>query len=624
MSHGSTRRLFTRRLLFMLPLALVALLASPWRAAALPASADAGNYTNPLKLRILTGPLAGTMAQSCADPTVIRGQQPGDRFWYLYCTKDPLNDQDKDANGNFNFHNIPMFRSLDLANWTYVGDAFSTAPAPATPTSGIWAPEVVYMSGLYYLYYTITDVNDAVSPVPGCGGDSAIGVATSPNPTGPWTPAPNLVVPPRQNSSGCDFFWTFDPDVITDTTGQNWIYYGSYYGGIQVRQLSADGYTTDPATMTQITIPNRYEATEVEYRNGYYYLFASAANCCNGELTGYSVFAGRSTSPTGPFTDRENVSLLQGRVGGTPVLSMNGNRWVGPGHNTVFKDLNGRYWTIYHAVNRADPYFAGTTDFTKRPALMDRLEWGDGFPTVRGNLWASDTPQPAPAAQPGDRTEYPVEFAPPIYNGANLDTYSDEFNRPTLSSQWQWVRPPAPSTYFLTGTSFSWTVQAADLYQTNNSASVLTEAAPPGEYIVETKVRLNLPPEGCCQNYTQAGLVIYGNDDNYIKLVSNSIWETRQTEFAKEYVSPTRGPFYGNTVVGPPGDWTWLRIVKQISGAQEKYTAFTSFNGRDWVRGGVWTHSLGAGAKIGLVSLGSPPDQTWIANFDYVRVYRIR
>ena len=39
---------------------------------------------------------------------------------------------------------------------------------------------------------------------------------------------------------------------------------------------------------------------------------------------------------------------------------------------------------------------------------------------------------------------------------------------------------------------------------------------------------------GCCQNFVQAGIVIYGNDDNYIKLVHVSIFNTRQTEFAKE------------------------------------------------------------------------------------------
>ena len=67
--------------------------------------------------------------ESCADPSIIHADQPGDTYWYIYCTTDPLNDQDKDPSGDFNFHLIPMLRSHDLVNWTYMGDAFSAKPA---------------------------------------------------------------------------------------------------------------------------------------------------------------------------------------------------------------------------------------------------------------------------------------------------------------------------------------------------------------------------------------------------------------------------------------------------------------------------------------------------------------
>jgi arabinan endo-1,5-alpha-L-arabinosidase len=38
------------------------------------------------------------------------------------------------------------------------------------------------------------------------------------------------------------------------------------------------------------------------------------------------------------------------------------------------------------------------------------------------------------------------------------------------------------------------------------------------------------------------------------------------------------------------------------------------------VRGGVWTHQLGDSARIGLVSMGGA---SFVANFDYVRVYKL-
>ena len=80
-------------------------------------------YTNPLAPKV---PGDGTV-DSCADPTVLKGQDgeriSGKQLWYLYCTTDPLNDDDVDANGNPVFHRIPTMVSTDLVNWTYVGDA---------------------------------------------------------------------------------------------------------------------------------------------------------------------------------------------------------------------------------------------------------------------------------------------------------------------------------------------------------------------------------------------------------------------------------------------------------------------------------------------------------------------
>jgi arabinan endo-1,5-alpha-L-arabinosidase len=598
---------FIQRTLLALALVLVALPARP--AAARPPAA-AAVYTNPLPVQI---PGDG-LVESCADPDIIRGQQPGDTYWYMYCTTDPLNGADRDANGNFIFHFIPMLRSTDLVHWTYMGDAFSARPGWVADDAGLWAPEIAFFNDQYYLYYTAswTDLP---------GGGSAIGVATGPSPLGPWTDTGAPAVEPHAPSC-CpgDKRWVFDADVI-EFDGQRYIYYGSYFGGISVRALSGDGLTSDPASQVQITIANRYEGAHIVPHDGYLYLLASATDCCRGPLTGYSVFAGRSTSPLGPFVDRDGHSLLAGRVGGTPVISLNGNRWVGPGHNAVFVDMAGQYWTVYHAIDRFDPYFTGAVGFTKRPVLLDPLDWVDGWPTVRAGQWASDRPQPAPAAQPGDPSGYrPKPVAEDVLSNPVL-ALSDEFNTASLAPQWSWVRPPDPATYALTGSGFSFNTQAADLFEGSNNASVLVEDAPNGNYVVETRVHLNLPAEGCCFNYVQAGLVIYGDDDNFLKLVHVSIWETRQTEWAKEWFPVPAGyPRYGNTVVSAPDEWTYLRIVKRTQAGEQHYTAYTSTDGAAWTRGGTWTHQLGQGAQIGLVSMGG---SGFTAEFDYVRVYEL-
>jgi arabinan endo-1,5-alpha-L-arabinosidase len=611
LANVSAHRLSRVLGVLFLALALLTLAAPSQAAPTGPDRQGTGTYRNPLSIQI---PGDGQV-ESCADPSIIRGQQPGDTAWYIYCTMDPLNDQDHAPGGGFNFHMIPMLRSYDLVNWTYMGDAFSARPSWVAGDAGLWAPDIRFFNNQYYLYYTASWTN-----LP--GGGSAIGVATSSSPLGPWTDSGAPVVEPH-DAPCCPGSrrWVFDPDVV-EANGVRYIFYGSYYGGISARTLSPDGLHSDPASQTQITIDNRYEGTYIVHHDGYYYLFASATDCCRGPLTGYSVFAGRSANILGPYVDRSGASLLDARVGGSVVISMNGNRWVGTGHNAVFTDFAGQDWFLYHAVDRFDPYFAGAVGFTKRPVLMDPLDWVDGWPTVRGGLWASDNPQHAPAAQPGQQSNYHPRLVQPDVPGHQVNGLTDEFNGAALGSQWSWVRQPATGTYGLTGSTFRFDTQNADLFEDSNNASVLVEPAPHGNYIVETKLQLNVPPGGCCFNYVQAGLVIYGDDNNFIKLAHVSIWDTRQTEFAKElFPVPSGYPRYGNTVVGPPGDWTWLRIAASQQGGEEQYTAYTSRDGSIWERGGTWTHNLGQAARIGLVSMGG---SGFTANFDYVHVYGLQ
>jgi arabinan endo-1,5-alpha-L-arabinosidase len=366
---GGRRRSFAAALLVTLWLAGVALGPSAARAAP-------GTYTNPV---------SRDFADTFADPSVIRAK---DGYWYAYGTTDPLRE------GEGTRHIIPTARSTDLVNWTYVGDAFidSTLPSWAAPDAALWAPDIRYLDGTYYLYYVVTQTTVTDEP-----NDNAIGVATAPSPTGPWTDSGGPVVGPRRGDSGNpgDFKWTFDPSEFTDRDGTRYLYYGSYYGGIFVTELNAAG-TRAVGEPTMVAIDNRYEGAYVVRHGRWYYLFASEANCCAGPTTGYTVFAGRSTSPRGPFVDRDGISLLASRVGGTIVLTPNGNTWVGTGHNAVVTDLAGQDWLVYHAIDRRDPFLDEPFGINERPMLLDRLDWVDGWPTVRAGRWASEGPQRAP------------------------------------------------------------------------------------------------------------------------------------------------------------------------------------------------------------------------------------
>ena len=555
----------------------------------------AGTYSNPLQIALPDG----TAMESCPDPSIIRGQQPGDSNWYMYCTNEIFHD-------NSPLHLIPISKSQDLVNWTWIGDVFAQMPSWVASDGGLWAPDIEYFNGQYYLYYAVSDTTLA-------GGGSAIFVATSGSPVGPWTASSTPVVEPNSGRK------TIDPAVIQDDSGQRYIFYGTFQGGIAARALSVDGMSSLSSSQVQITTADRYEGAYVLKRNGSYYLFASASDCCRGPLTGYAVFAGRSQNVLGPYVDQDGVSLLDSRVGGTPVLTMNGNRFVGPGHNAIFTDASGQDWMLYHAVDANRPYFAN--GWTRRPVLMDAVDWLDGWPRVRNGAGPSDSVQQAPVIATSKVNPNVTQTASFDTPGASIPSGSDDFSGSALSSQWSWIRPPASNSYDVANGLFRFDTQPGALQVGSNNVSILTEPAPTNDYIVEVKLSTTVPVMGD-YSFVQGGVLIYGDDNNYVKLVDVAIGNTRQIEFAKQTNSVPAGyPQYGSTLLASPADATYLRIARHANPpGGETYTAYSSHDGINWQRGGTWTHALGASSRIGLVSMNGAGFSTY---FDYVHVSQI-
>jgi arabinan endo-1,5-alpha-L-arabinosidase len=585
----------------------------------IPAAAPDSNmprtYTNPLSLQTRNGPAA-----SCPDPAIIKQSAKGRDSWYLYCTGDPLNSSDLNAQGQLNAHLITQFQSSDLLHWTYIGDAFKQTPAwVGTATNQLWAPAVKFFNGRYYLYY--------VAPNTMAGG-SAIGVATSGSPAGPWVDSGAPVVAPENNPyNGAPGRAVIDPDEIQDDAGQRYIVYGSFNGGISIRTLSPNGLTSDPTSEQQLAIDNYYEGANFWKHDGSYYLFVSASTCCDGPLSGYSVRVGRSSSPFGPFLDQDGVSLNTFAPGGSVAIAANGNRWGGPGGNVIFTDDAGQDYMLYHAIDLTAPYFTGFPGATRRPALIDPIVWEAGWPQVRAGAWASDEPQRAPAAQPIEREEAVSEPAPAEdfdRPGHLISSLSDEFNAATLSPQWHFIHPGANNAYALTGSAYEVQTNGYDENSDAPQVSLLGEPVPAiPNWMVETKITSSVPfDNSCCYNFAQGALFIYGNDENSIKLDVFPDWDTRQTEFGKQIGPvPANYPTYDHQNVGTAGETTWLRIVCHSYGNNgQLYTAYSSTDGRHWTKGGTWQHQLGSGAQIGI---GANNAAGFTMDFDYVRVYSL-
>ena len=135
-----------------------------------------------------------------------------------------------------------------------------------------------------------------------------------------------IEVASTDGNEDCD---AIDPGLLLDpTTGRLWLSYGTYFGYIRLVEL-------DPKTGERvkgneaIDIAIDCEASDLMYRNGWYYLLGTHGTCCDGVNSTYNIVVGRSRKVTGPYLDNVGRDMLQG--GGKMVIAAH-DKVVGPGH----------------------------------------------------------------------------------------------------------------------------------------------------------------------------------------------------------------------------------------------------------------------------------------------------
>lgn len=228
--------------------------------------------------------------------------------------------------------NLPIKTSTDRIAWQNAGVVWPNgAPWTTAYTNGgrsLWAPDISYRNGQYYLYYSASTFGSQ---------RSAIFLATSPTgAAGSWTNQ-GLII---ESNSSVNYN-AIDPNLIVDDAGQWWLSFGSFWTGIKMIRLDpATGHrsTSDPAVRSLAQRPTAggaIEAPSIYRHGGYYYLFVSFDRCCQGASSTYRIMVGRSTSVTGPYVDRNGVAMTSG--GGTQILAGHGSIH-GPGHQAVLRD----------------------------------------------------------------------------------------------------------------------------------------------------------------------------------------------------------------------------------------------------------------------------------------------
>jgi len=291
---------------------------------------------------------------SLPDPTVIRAD---DGFFYLYATE--------------NVRNLPIYRSPDLVDWTFVGTVFTQETRPKwNRKGGLWAPDINRIGDKYVLYYSKSEWGGEWT----CG----LGVATADRPEGPFTDHGPLFT-----SKEIGVRNSIDPFYIEDE-GRKYLFWGSFHG-IYGIELSADGLSVKPGAEKQRVAGNFMEGTYIHKRGRYYYLIGSSGRCCEGAKSNYRVTYGRSENLFGPYYDKSGRRLLDGHC---EVMLHGSDLVIGPGHNSeIITDDLGQDWMLYHGFQRSDPD-AG------RVVYMSQVKWRDDWPYIDDAKTAATSDKP--------------------------------------------------------------------------------------------------------------------------------------------------------------------------------------------------------------------------------------
>src|SRR5687767_10566209 len=144
------------------------------------------------------------------DPVMIRQ----DSTYYLFCTG----------------RGISVWSSVNMKNWKREKPVFDTLPWAVQTIKGfrnhIWAPDISYHNGLYYLYYSVSAFGKNTS---------CIGVATNKtlHPASAdykWTDHGKVI----QSVPGRDMWNAIDPNLIKDEKGTPWLVFGSFWNGMKL------------------------------------------------------------------------------------------------------------------------------------------------------------------------------------------------------------------------------------------------------------------------------------------------------------------------------------------------------------------------------------------------------
>jgi hypothetical protein len=194
------------------------------------------------------------------------------------------------------------------------------------------------------------------------------------------------------------------------------------------------------------------------------------------------------------------------------------------------------------------------------------------------------------------------------------DYYNDEFESGTLDGAWLWVRED-PIRWGFGGPLnrrgygyLSITMQSGDLLNGNNVRNILLRNAPPGDMEISTKV--DFWGEATSENDYQAGLLVYQDDQNYVKL-ARRIGGSDEIEVLAE-VNGVLAYQYSTPIASP--------VPLRLARAGNTISAYYSSDGIVWRRLGEPVVVDWPAPRIGLTAYSALDISPVTAYFDWFRV----
>jgi regulation of enolase protein 1 (concanavalin A-like superfamily) len=210
--------------------------------------------------------------------------------------------------------------------------------------------------------------------------------------------------------------------------------------------------------------------------------------------------------------------------------------------------------------------------------------------------------------EPASTRENSNTAAVPNANGPGSLVFEDGFDGPALNFRWSWVRE-SPERWNLKQKPgyLALTAVNGNLYQgTNNSRNILLTPVAAADFTLETKI--DFAPY---DNFQQAGLIVYRDDDNYVRL--NRIYaDQKKIEIIYEV----------------KGDYKYLNIPNTLSPVclrlkkiGDVYTASFSGDGNTYTDLPPVTAALGGPLKAGLACDNVESTYALTGYFDFIRCY---